>query len=109
MLPRSFILYKCPPSADGLSFARKAMIICGLSLNRNGHWEKPQLRLKLQCIISKRRKHFDGEAVPEEPLYVVGAEVMLFGFLFYCLSTLRVAQRVNLWCVWDYFGAPCTE
>ena len=48
---------------NGLSYARKAMMRTGMSLNLNGKWEESQLFLILQGIIAKHRNHFDGESV----------------------------------------------
>ena len=48
---------------DGLTYARKAMIRCGLSKNLNGLWEITQLFPKLQNIIKKYRSHFEGAPV----------------------------------------------
>lgn len=45
--------------ADGISFARKAMIITGLGLNTNGHWEIGQLTPELQRIVRKHQTVFD--------------------------------------------------
>lgn len=45
--------------ADGLSFARKAMIMCGLALNTSGVWEERQLKPELQNIINKHRHEFE--------------------------------------------------
>lgn len=45
--------------ADGLSYARKAMIITGLALNTNGIWEKSQLTPELQRIVTKHQAIFD--------------------------------------------------
>lgn len=44
---------------DGLNFARKAMIISGLSLNTNGFWEVKQLTPALQRIVEKHNTVFD--------------------------------------------------
>ena len=44
---------------NGLSFARKAMIITGLALNTNGSWEVGQLTPDLQNIISSHKSVFD--------------------------------------------------
>jgi hypothetical protein len=49
--------------ADGIGYARKALIRCGLSLDVTGQWHVPQLSLELQQIVGKHRAHFDGEAV----------------------------------------------
>lgn len=48
---------------EGLSYARKAMIRTGMSLNLNGNWEERQLFTNLQGIIAKHRNHFNGEPV----------------------------------------------
>ncbi len=48
---------------DGVSFARKAMLQCGLGL-KNGVWEISQLKPELQGIIRENSSHFDGEPVP---------------------------------------------
>ncbi|KUF82788.1 hypothetical protein AM587_10006334 [Phytophthora nicotianae] len=47
----------------GMSYARKAMIRCGLSLGIDGTWSIDQLYPHLREIISKHRAHFDGEVV----------------------------------------------
>ena len=44
---------------DGMTYARKAMIMCGMSLNTNGVWEEKQLKPELQEIIKKHRAYFD--------------------------------------------------
>ena len=49
---------------NGVSFARKAMIRCGLSLDITGQWHVKQLSVELQQIIDTYRNHFDGEPVP---------------------------------------------
>lgn len=48
---------------NGITYARKAMIMCGLALNTNGLWEEKQLTPKLQELIRKYRVHFNGEPV----------------------------------------------
>lgn len=53
----------CMKDKDGLSYARKAMIRTGMSLNINGKWEESQLSSELQSIIAKYRSHFDGVQV----------------------------------------------
>eukprot|EP00474_Spongospora_subterranea_P005517 CRZ05975.1 hypothetical protein [Spongospora subterranea] len=45
---------------QGLTYARKAMIRCGLSLNINGLWEESQLFPVLQEIIKKYPEHYEG-------------------------------------------------
>ena len=51
---------------DGVSYARKAMIRCGLGLDLDGEWQESQLFPELQMIINNHRAHFDGTPVPEE-------------------------------------------
>lgn len=51
--------------ALGMSYARKAMIKCGLSKDAvTGKWQESQLFDHLQVIINKHREYFDGK-VPE--------------------------------------------
>lgn len=58
---------------DGLTFARKAMIRCGLAKQSNGMWEVRQLFPHLQTIVSKHKVYFDGldpdapQAEPAQP------------------------------------------
>ncbi len=53
----------------GISYARKAMVRMGMSLNYNPDtgestkWEEAQLFSNLQEIIAKHRAHFNGEPV----------------------------------------------
>jgi DDE superfamily endonuclease len=49
---------------NGLMYARKAMIRCGLSLNLNGIWEISQLFPHLQEIIKENLDYFNGLPVP---------------------------------------------
>ena len=51
---------------NGVSYARKAMIRCGLGLDLNGKWKESQLFPEMQMIINNHRAHFDGTTVPEE-------------------------------------------
>ena len=44
---------------NGLTYARKAMILCGLSLNTTGKWEISQLKPELQEIIKAQKMYFD--------------------------------------------------
>jgi hypothetical protein len=48
----------------GLTYACKAMICCGLSLDITGEWHEKQFNRDLQIIIEKHRQHFEGLAVP---------------------------------------------
>jgi hypothetical protein len=50
--------------SNGISYARKAMIRCGLSLDVNGQWHVGQLSPELLGIVAKYRQHFNGEIVP---------------------------------------------
>ncbi|SPQ96949.1 unnamed protein product (mitochondrion) [Plasmodiophora brassicae] len=50
--------------ANGLKYARKAMIRCGLSKDVTGEWRIQQLSPELQAIVAKHRNHFEGEVVP---------------------------------------------
>ena len=52
--------------SEGLTYARKAMIMTGIALNTNGRWEESQLTPQLQAIIQKYRPHFEGESVMAE-------------------------------------------
>ncbi|KAG3124885.1 hypothetical protein PI124_g23107 [Phytophthora idaei] len=45
---------------NGMSYARKAMIRCGLSLGIDGAWSVAQLYPHLQDIIKKHHVHFEG-------------------------------------------------
>lgn len=45
--------------SDGLTYARKAMIMTGMAPNTNGLWEEGQLSSKLQEIVKKHRAHFE--------------------------------------------------
>lgn len=47
----------------GLSYARKAMIRTGMSLNLNRKWEESQVSLVLLAIIAKHRNHYEEQAV----------------------------------------------
>jgi hypothetical protein len=49
----------------GLTYARKAMIRCGLSLDIIGGWHEKQLNRDLQIVIKKHRQHFESLAVPD--------------------------------------------
>jgi len=49
----------------GLTYARKAMIRCGLSLDIIGEWHEKQFNRDLQIVIEKHRQHFKGLAVPD--------------------------------------------
>ncbi len=47
----------------GLTYARKAMIRYGLSLDIIGEWHEKQLNPDLQIVIEKHRQHFEGLVV----------------------------------------------
>jgi hypothetical protein len=50
--------------SNGIGYARKAMIRCGLSLDITGEWHVKQLSPELQSIVAKHAAHFNGEVVP---------------------------------------------
>lgn len=63
--------------SDGLRFARKAMIITGISLNTNGAWGVQQLMHTLQSIMLKHRTGFDASqaiAVDKNQFWVENLE-----------------------------------
>ena len=47
------------------SYARKAMVRTGLSLNFNGEWEEAQLSHELREIVAKHRNVFEGTPINE--------------------------------------------
>jgi hypothetical protein len=47
-----------------MTYARKAMIRCGMSLDSDGTWKVGQLFPHLREIIEEFPKHFGGELVP---------------------------------------------
>lgn len=51
---------------NGLSYARKAMIRCGLALDLVGSWQESQLFPELRTIISNHRAYFEGKPVCED-------------------------------------------
>jgi hypothetical protein len=51
--------------SNGLNYARKALIITGMSRDITGVWHVEQLRTELQAIILKHKVHFNGKAVDE--------------------------------------------
>ena len=55
---------------NGVSYARKAMIPCGIGFDLYGDRQESQLFPELQMSINNHRAHFDGTPVSEE------AEVM---------------------------------
>ena len=50
---------------NGHSYARKATVRTGLSLNFNGKWEEAQLSRDLQEIVAKHRNVFEGVSIDE--------------------------------------------
>lgn len=48
---------------DGIPYARKAMISCGLAKNLSNTWEIRHLFPKLQEIVTKHKNHFDREPI----------------------------------------------
>ncbi|KAG0620447.1 hypothetical protein M758_4G216500 [Ceratodon purpureus] len=49
---------------DNISYARKAMIRCGLALGLDGTWSVAQLFPHLQEIVGKHLQYFQGQEVP---------------------------------------------
>ena len=54
--------------ADDITYAGKAMIRCGMSLNFNGRWEVEQLTPAFRRIVYEQKAHFDGELVGKAPV-----------------------------------------
>lgn len=54
--------------SDNISYARKAMIRCGLALDLDGTWSVEQLFPHLREIIAKHRPYFEGLEVPHLPM-----------------------------------------
>ena len=50
---------------NGISYARKAMIRCGLAKDITGSWSESQLFQHLQNIINDYREYFDGKPVTQ--------------------------------------------
>jgi len=48
-----------------MSYARKAMICCGMALGVDDSWSLDQLFLHLQEIVAKHRPYFDGQDVTQ--------------------------------------------
>ncbi len=76
----------------GLSFARKAMLQCGLGI-KNGVWKIQQWKPELQEIIPENRSHFDGEPVPS-----LGADVEVVVMMnkSRILSVLQIDMILNI-------------
>jgi hypothetical protein len=55
----------------GLTYARKAMIRCGMALDVGGRWHESQLTPELQRVIGKYCIHYDGTPVSAPKLYIV--------------------------------------
>lgn len=53
----------CMKDRNGESYARKAMVMTGMSLGYDGVWSEGQLTQDLQGIIAKYRNHFEGVPV----------------------------------------------
>jgi hypothetical protein len=50
---------------NNMSYARKAMICCGMALNVDGSWSVNQLFPQLQDIVAKHVQYFQGQDVPD--------------------------------------------
>lgn len=46
--------------SDGVSYARKALIITVIALNTNGLWDETKLIPELKRIVSKHSDYFNG-------------------------------------------------
>ena len=57
---------------NGVSYARKAMIRCGLGLDLDGEWQESHLFPELQMIIKNHRAHFDVTPILEGEEVVEG-------------------------------------
>jgi hypothetical protein len=85
--------------ATGMSWAQKAMVLCGLGVPEDGVWKKEMLKRELQKIIVDHPRYFSGELNPAntadfeeedeqenaENLTGTGIEV-LFGGIFVQMS-----------------------
>lgn len=45
---------------NGITYARKAMVRPGMSLNLNGRWEEGQFFYNVQEIVAKHREYING-------------------------------------------------
>jgi hypothetical protein len=50
---------------NNMSYARKAMIRCGMALDVDGSWSVNQLFPHLQDIVAKHVQYFQGQDVPD--------------------------------------------
>ena len=57
---------KAQRDSNGVSYARKAMVQCGMALGYDGNWPESQFTQKLQEIIAKHRPYFEGMPVNPE-------------------------------------------
>jgi hypothetical protein len=48
-----------------MTYVRKSMTRCGLSLDQDGVWKIEQLFPELQQIIVEHQNHFEGEPMPQ--------------------------------------------
>ena len=55
--------FNSPRDGNDVQYARKAMIMTGISLNLNDLWEESQLSKDHQRIATNYRNHFNGGAV----------------------------------------------
>ena len=49
--------------SNGLTYARKSMIMCGMAKDVDGVWKIDQLKPELISICLKYKNYFDGEEV----------------------------------------------
>ncbi|ETV65391.1 hypothetical protein H257_17852 [Aphanomyces astaci] len=50
--------------SNGLTYAPKVMIKCGIALDITGRWHEKQVTPDLSAIITKYPPHYDGGQVP---------------------------------------------
>lgn len=67
---RAVQMARAKKDEDGINFARKSMVMCGLSLDTDGVWRVSQLKAELQVLVARHRELFDsvvaGEYVGEK-------------------------------------------
>jgi len=79
--------------SDNMSYAKKAMIRCGLALRLDGSWSVEQLFLHLQEIIAKHLQYFQGQEVPN-----FNREILKSFLIFYYFFPLIIGQQLGLLC-----------
>ncbi|KAL0251554.1 hypothetical protein GEMRC1_000767 [Eukaryota sp. GEM-RC1] len=62
---------------NGVNYARKAMIRCGMSKDVTGVWHEHQLSVDLQEIVKKHRSYFEQAQMDEEQEQVIDDVIQL--------------------------------